>query len=196
MFDGTQVDMDRESDPTIEITVLNGFRLIEYGTFLDVEEGQDRQERERPSVPVALPPIVPLVPLVPLVPFAPLERHEVRPVDSTHAALAEPETSAVPYRDACRRVLAPFPVVRSSFAIQRIREMLCALAFAAWRGPGVAVVRTTSSAVLTVLLWLGAVRRRLAVASSSRDSFPGLRLHARLARITRHAGRFMLRGRA
>jgi hypothetical protein len=187
MFDGTQVDMDRESDPTIEITVLNGFRLIEYGTFLDVEEGPNRQERERPSVPMALPPTVPLVPL---------ERHEARPVDSTHAVRAEPETSAVSYRDACRRVLAPFPVVRSSFAIRRIRETLRALAFAAWRGPGVAVVRTTSSAVLTVLLWLGAMRRRWAFAASSRDSFPGLRLHARLARITRHAGRVTLRGRA
>jgi hypothetical protein len=188
MFDGTHVDMDRESDPTIEITVLNGFRLIEHGTFLEVEEGQ-RQERERPSVPVALPPIVPLVPLVPL------ERQEASPFNSTHAVRAEPETSAVSYRDACRSVLAPFPVVQSSFGIRRIREMLRALAFAAWRGPGVAVVRTTSSAVLTVLRCLGAVRRRLTFASSSRDSFPGLRLHTRLARITRHAGRVMLRGR-
>jgi hypothetical protein len=177
-FQGTQGEMDRESDPTIEITVLNGFRFIECDTFLDVvaEEAQDRAERER--APVSARPIRPVSNAV--------ERHGP---SSHRSARAPGEKDAATYREACRRVLAPFPAVPASSAMHRIREKLRALALAAWRGPGVALLRKTSSAVFAVLRWLGAARRQFASSFlSSLAGFP-----ARLTRIARQATRLMFR---
>jgi hypothetical protein len=192
---------DLDADATIEITALEGFRLIESDGFLDVDtqltDGRacPMGAAQSPAVPgprawtvggvdsqLAADATVEIGPRAHvefgvfdpspaaatlraaarrLTPAAP--RH----VDSLScewpAGLAvAPRSGSTAYADACRRVLAPFPPVRSRSLVQRTRARLSALALAAWCGPGVAVVRGVVTAAFGAAEWLRATRRRLA----------------------------------
>jgi len=81
---------------------------------------------------------------------------------SLQTAARPRESDPGAYREACRRVLAPFPIARSPSAMGRARAKMDAIALSVWCGAGVAVVRAAAKAALGGLLRVGAARRRFA----------------------------------